>query len=392
VAYPRTPADPLARVLGAPAALARGFRGLGLRAFGLADAFAYKKHLLSLDALYEGACFRNGGRYDLLHCQFGTLARPVLKHRKAGLLSGKLVVQFRGFDISEHVQKCGPRVYERVFREADWFLANCRWFRDRAVALGCPPDRIDVIPSGVEIDDFPYRARTQGPDGVLRLVSVGRLVEKKGFDDALAAVALLKAAGTRVRYLIVGDGPLRPELEQRARALGLSGEVELLGARNHAGVADVLAWGQLFLAPSKRAGDGAEDAAINTLKEAMAAGLPVVSTRHGGIPELVEHGVTGLLAPEGDPVGLAEALSALAAGAARWPEMGRLGRARVAADYSVGVAHAKLIEAYRRALRAGPPGRSREHVRSSQADGVWEEGHDRRRAARSLHGGQGVAR
>jgi colanic acid/amylovoran biosynthesis glycosyltransferase len=349
IARTAPPRGGLARAAGAPAALWRAARGLGLRAPAVFNALAHRRRLLTLEALYEGACFRRGGRYDVLHCQFGTVAGPVLKHRRAGVLSGRLVVQFRGADITRHVAECGAHVYDQVFAEADWLLAECRRFRELAVALGCDPGRIETAPSGVDLAAWPYRPRAPEGDGTLQLVSAGRLIEREGFDDALEAVARVCAGGGRVRYRIVGDGPVRPALERRIRTLGLDDVVELAGV---ADPADALARGQLFLAPYRRARDGTEAAAGVALKAAMAAGLPVISTRHGGVPELVEHGVSGLLALEGDPRGLAHAMAVLRASAARWPEMGRFGRARVAAEHSLEAAHARLVRAYGSALRA----------------------------------------
>jgi colanic acid/amylovoran biosynthesis glycosyltransferase len=347
--FPRHPRSFVRRLAAAPRALGGLLRRQGLAGLRALDPVAYGRRALSLRALDEAAAFR-AGAYDVLHCHFGTLAAPVLRHRRAGLLRGRVVVHFRGYDITEVVARAGPGLYATTFREADGFVANCRHFADRAVSLGCEPSRISVVPSGIALEGFAFTPRTPPQDGIFRLLTVGRLVEKKGIADVVAALAQVRAHGIDLRLRIIGDGPLRGAIEQQVAALGLGAHVALLGAQPHAVVARELGAAHLFAAPSVTGTDGSEDAAINTLKEAMATGLPVVSTFHGGIPELVVHEVSGLLVAERDPAALAAALRALIAAPACWEEMGRAGRARVEQDHALPVANRKLLDVYRRVL------------------------------------------
>jgi colanic acid/amylovoran biosynthesis glycosyltransferase len=349
--YPRHPRSFPRRLAAAPRALAGTVRRHGLRGLAALDPRLYGRRALSLRALDEAEALRPV-RYDVLHCHFGTLAAPVIRHRRAGLLAGRVVVHFRGYDITEMVDRHGPGLYAETFREADHFVANCRHFADRAVTLGCDPARIEVVPSGIVMDGFAFAPRTPPVDGVIRLLTVGRLVEKKGIADVIDAVAMLRRQGQAITLEVIGDGPLRAALADRAAQAGIGAWVRFLGAQPHAVVAQALAAAHLFAAPSVRAADGSEDAAINTLKEAMATGLPVVSTRHGGIPELVEHDVSGLLVAERDPPALAAAIAALIAAPARWDAMGRAGRARVERDHAMDVANRRLLDVYRRVLTA----------------------------------------
>lgn len=344
------PASLSGRLRSAPADLARVIGAYGFGALGLLDVFGYRKRALNLRALSEAALFEHGGRYDVIHCHFGTLADAVLKHRKAGFLKGPVVVHFRGYDISQVVDAYGPKVYRRAFAEADWFLANCGFFRDRAVAIGCPPDRIDVVPSGVDVERFAFAPPQVPADAGLRLLSVGRLVEKKGFAYALEAAARLRAAGVDLTYRIVGDGPLRSALQARASELGVGDVVTFVGGQPHAKVLEELRWAHLFLAPSITADDGAQDAPVNTLKEAMAAGVPVVSTWHGGIPELVIDRKTGRLAPERDAAALADALLDLARDPTACADLARAGRELVVAEHARQVSDRKLRRAYASAI------------------------------------------
>lgn len=288
-----------------------------------------------LKMLYRAAALLDAGRFDVVHCQFGSLALPVLQFRKAGLLQGHLVTHFRGIDISSFVQEHGESVYDEVFAESDLFLANCDFFRNKAIALGCPADRIVSHGSGLDLSAFPFRPVPPVNGGPVRLVSAGRLVEKKGLVHAVDAVAAVNRDRRRVHYTIIGDGPERERLQARIRAQGVQDSVDLAGWRTHAEISAMLTAGHIFLAPCQTAENGNQDAPVNTLKEAMAIGMPVVATWHGGIPELVQDGASGFLVPERDPRALAGAVDRLLADPDAWPGMARAGRAAVERLYDM---------------------------------------------------------
>ncbi len=133
-------------------------------------------------------------------------------------------------------------------------------------------------------------------------MSVGRLVEKKGIRYAIDALANFRSSGRDVVFDVVGDGILRDQLMKQASELGVSDYVRYHGALSSDAVGRILRGGHLFVAPSVTAASGDQDAATNSGKEAMATGLPVVVTRHGGMPEMVSDGVTGFLVPEQDAI------------------------------------------------------------------------------------------
>jgi colanic acid/amylovoran biosynthesis glycosyltransferase len=290
--------------------------------------------------------------FDIVHAQFGWAGLAAARQRRWGILRTRaLVVHFRGQDITTFVDEHGKGIYARLFREADRFIANSAHFRDRAISLGCPPEKIRVIGSPIDTDFFapPACARARG-DGPLRLVAVGRLVEKKGFADAIAALGLLREAGHAATLRIVGDGPLRGQLVRQANDRGLGDAVRFTGAATRAEVRDALHAAHIMLAPSVRSASGDEDAAVNTLKEALATEMPVVATRHGGIPELVLPGENGLLVPERDPRALAEAIAELASHPESWPKLGKAGRKKVIQEYGRGVILIETIDTYLDAL------------------------------------------
>lgn len=163
-----------------------------------------------------------------------------------------------------------------------------------------------------------------------------------------------------VHYDIIGEGALRADLQQLIQQLGLSHCVHLRGKKQQTEIIEILSRAHLFIAPCVTASSGDQDAPINTLKEAMAMGLPVVSTWHGGIPELVEDGVSGYLVPERDAEAIAHKLTELINHPETWPQMGAAGRAKVLADYELNQLNDELVMHYeqllqRQQLSNGPP-------------------------------------
>ena len=291
--------------------------------------------------------------YDVIHAQFATLGRDLLRQIDLGTLRTRaLVVHLRGHDISREVREKGRHIYDELFRRADLFLANCEHFRQVALDLGCPPERCEVVGSPCDIHYFvPPEAPRPAPIGrPLRLVAVGRMVAKKGFADAVDAVGELTRRGLDVTLDLLGDGPERADLE--ARAAGLEGRVRFHGPATRDAVKEMLHASDIGLAPSVTAPNGDQDAPVNTLKEQMATGLPVVATRHGGIPELVIDGVNGRLVSEHAPGEIADAVEDLARDPSDWAGMGAAGRRKVIADFSSETILARTRAAYDRALAA----------------------------------------
>ncbi|MGW0231414.1 glycosyltransferase family 4 protein [Actinopolymorpha singaporensis] len=194
-----------------------------------------------------------------------------------------------------------------------------------------PP--VQVIHHGVELDRFSPTLRAPGRD--LTLVSVGRLVEKKGFADLLRAWAALAAAGYRFRGEIYGDGPLRRELTELSTRLGLGELVSFHGERDRDEIARALARTDVFVLTPCVTEDGDRDGIPNVLVEAMACGIPVVTTATGGIPELVRSGENGLVAPPGDMAAITAHLAVLASDPALRRRLGESGRRTVESGYDV---------------------------------------------------------
>lgn len=296
--------------------------------------------------LLRGAALAARGPFDVIHCQFGFFAEQMIALRDAGVHDAAIVTTFRGGDISRYVEEQGPAVYARTFAEGDHFLANCAYFRDKATAIGCPSDRIEIHGSGIDLDRFVFTPRQAPAHGPVHVATTGRLVEKKGISYLIEAIALLRDRGLDVHLDIIGDGPLRQNLIDLAIALNVDSDVSFHGWRDQGEIVSILKTCHLFVAASVTAENGDQDAPVNTLKEAMAMGLPVVATDHGGIPELVEDGISGFLVPERDGRAIADALSRLIACKQDWPALGRRGRAAVETQFDMRRLNDRLVDLY----------------------------------------------
>ncbi|WP_027135934.1 glycosyltransferase [Geminicoccus roseus] len=245
----------------------------------------------------------------VVHAQFGrggALALPL-----ARALDVPLVVTFHGGDASKDkhfrrslIPTVFQRRWQRLQRNASRFLCVSEFVRRRLLERGVREELLAVHHLGVEL---PVAA----PDPAApsrQLLAVGRFVAKKGFGDAIETLRAARAAGSDLELVLVGDGPLRAELEARAKDL----PVRFPGWLAPDQVAEAMASALALLVPSRKAAGGDSEGLPTVVLEAQARGLPVLATRHAGIPEAVRDGVTGLLVEEGDVPGMAAAINRLA--------------------------------------------------------------------------------
>ncbi len=200
---------------------------------------------------------------------------------------------------------------------------------------------VKVIHHGVELDLFKPRPRAT-PVAEPRLVTVGRLVEKKGFPDLLQALGRLKASGRRISCQVYGDGPLLESLTALRDSLGLAEDVHFAGEHSRESIIQALHDSEIFVLTPTVTEDGDRDGIPNVLVEAMACGLPVVSTKAGGIPELVSHGVNGFLTEPGDVAGIETQIATLLDSPELRQQMGAAARRTVESDYDVNAAAERL--------------------------------------------------
>jgi glycosyltransferase involved in cell wall biosynthesis len=234
-----------------------------------------------------------------------------------------------------------------LFRRADLLLPVSEDLAAILRSLGAPPDRIRVHPLGVEIN-VPMR-RDRGDDAFI-VVMVGRFVEKKGFEYGIRGFASLARSHPAARLIVIGDGPLGPAYRRLIRDLGMAQRVELRPPAAHTDVIGVMRSADVALVPSVTARDGDREGMTMIVKEAGAMGLPVVASRHAGIPEVVDHDVTGLLVDERDATGIAAALDRLLTNAGERRRLGDAGRARIRRDFNHETQMARLESLYDEAV------------------------------------------
>ena len=312
-------------------------------------------HALSARLPWQAVPFLPARSYDVIHGCFGPDGIRLDRLRRVGVVSGRLVTSFRGADITRYVQSRGPRVYRGLFARGDLFMPVSDDFAQRLAALGADPAKIVVHRTGIDVSLFAWRPRAPRPGAPMRLATVARLVEKKGIEYVIRAVGTLAREGADVEYVVIGDGALRPQLEALAAAEGVATRVRFAGWRQQREVRDLLDASDVLVAASVTAKSGDQEGIPNAVKEGMALGLPVVSTRHSGIPELVDDGVHGLLVPERDSAALAVAFRTLLANPASWATMGRAAREKVEREYDIEKLNDRLEAHYCRLVGRDSP-------------------------------------
>ena len=305
----------------------------------------YAHQAASLSALHRLARLaRIRKRYDVLHAHFGPTGNSYRFARR--LWRAPLLVSFHGYDVTSLPRKSGPGLYDRLFRELDGVTVNSEFQAARLKELGCPAERLHKVPYGVEVSSFAPSPEPRDPAEPVRVVTVGRLVEKKGIEFSLRAFARARGTCPRMMYEIVGDGPLRGNLSGLIDELALREAVVMHGAAEGAAVRALLSRAHLFVLASVTAADGDQEGTPVSLLEAQAAGLPVLSTRHAGIPEVVLDGETGFLVPERDVDGLAERMAFLASHPEACAVMGARGREFAARRFDLAATLQQLLRVY----------------------------------------------
>jgi colanic acid/amylovoran biosynthesis glycosyltransferase len=239
---------------------------------------------------------------ELVHAHFASGGRTALPLARA--LGVPLVVTLHGSDVTVRGQQ--PDRYRRLGKEASLFICVSEFIRDRALEAGFPSHKLLVHYIGIDLALFSPSTSPGASQGVL---FVGRLVEKKGGEYLVRAMQLVQRAHPLCELTVIGDGPQRHSLETLARDLKV--RCQFRGTQPATIIRDALQKARIFCVPSLTAGDGDSEGLGMVFAEAEAMGVPVVSTMHGGIPEVVAHGLTGLLTPERDYQAIANALSGL---------------------------------------------------------------------------------
>ena len=264
-----------------------------------AAARNYVHALVLLDHLDHGG-------YGHLHAHFA--------HSPAAIAFIVNKISGRRYSVTGHAKDIYTTLAENLAMRCHKaaFVTTCTAANQRYLIddIALDPERVLLCRHGVHLERFTRLERSPQPG---RILSIGRLVPKKGYEVLLRACALLAQRGRQFELVIIGGGDLRPQLEALAGELGIADRVRMTGARPQADLLHELSNAEIFALAPLVLPDGDRDGVPNVILEAMAAGVPVVSTAVSGVPEVIHHGVTGLLAPAGDPQALADALEEMLA-------------------------------------------------------------------------------
>lgn len=296
---------------------------------------------------------------DLMHIYFGHTGVHLLPFIECW--RRPCVVSFHGADVM--LKAANPDYamkLRKVFQAAPLILARSRSLERRLITLGCPPERIRINRTGVPLQQFPMIRREAPRDGAWNFLQACRLIPKKGLTTCLRAFALFQKANPRAELFIAGKGPLQPALEALANELGVSDCVHFTGFLSQADLLALYHRCHVFLHPSEMLADENQEGIPNSILEAMATGMPVLATRHGGIPEAVEDGRCGALVEERDDEALAAEMKKMTRSRRSFAEMGVLASEFVAANFEQRAQTALLEAHYREAVEIAEEADARE--------------------------------
>lgn len=322
------------------------------RTFGIPRCINVAARRLGIETAYCPRRVRSW-KPRLIHAHFGTQGFERLTLSKQ--LNVPLITSFYGADAWEmpEVEPAWRHRFAELFATGQMFLVEGPAMKERLIHLGCLPEKIRVHTIGVDLSDLPFKERNFSNG--LKIVMVGRFVEKKGLADGLRACALARARGVNLTITIIGDAAadhqpgqvIKRELQAIAESDGLSGRVYFAGFRTLREVRELLQNHNVFLCPSHRATNGdAEGGSPVVLTEAMATGLLCVGTEHCDIPEVIDDQRTGFLASERDISGLADILCKLNSEEAKLADVTRQGRMHIEKIFCLHNQVERLAEIY----------------------------------------------
>jgi colanic acid/amylovoran biosynthesis glycosyltransferase len=343
------PENKLIRLMDAAQRLARIPQGK-LSLLRSLNVVKYGKKALTLSMLYAALPFLDKGPYEVIHCHFGPNGNLGIQLREIGVLKGKIVVTFHGHDVTSYPKTHGRHVYANLFRKADLITINSNFIRNKVKELGCNEDKIIKLPVGLKTSQFIFKKKETDSPAETKILTVGRLVEKKGIAYSIKAVSEVLKTHPNISYSIAGDGPLRKSLGELIVQLGVGSRVKLLGWKTQDEIRQLYAESHIFVLSSVTAQNGDQEGQGLVLQEAQAMGLPVIATLHNGFPDSVRPGKSAFLVPERDICALAERIAYLVDHPEVWPEMGRVGRRFVEEKFDSEKLNDALVGIYQRLL------------------------------------------
>jgi glycosyltransferase involved in cell wall biosynthesis len=284
-------------------------------------------------------------RARLAHIYFGHIGVHLLPLIQAW--KNPSVVSFHGADVIVDMDKPAYREATlQMLNAVTRVLVRSESLRRAVVDLGCDPQKIQIQRTGIPLQEFAFRDRAVPKNGEWRFVQAGRLIEKKGLPVTLRAFSTFVKQHPNAMLTIAGEGPLLSELQRFAHELGVADRVSFTSFISQEQLREIYYRSHIFLHPSQTGRDGNQEGVPNSMLEAMATGLPVFATDHGGIPEAIENAVSGVLVPERDHEALARALLNVAQDPALLSRMARAGGEAVRRNFELSTQTQRLEEIY----------------------------------------------
>ncbi|MEY2471851.1 MAG: colanic acid/amylovoran biosynthesis glycosyltransferase [Actinomycetota bacterium] len=271
--------------------------------------------------------------FDVLHAHFGPTGVAAVALRDAGVFDAPVVCSFHGYDANVIAQQW-PGCYDGMIGKAERVTAGTEVMRGVVEALGFPSADVAVWPQGVDTNAIAFRAEPRNATNDFHAVSVARLVDFKGIDVSIRAVAAARARVSGLRYTIIGEGERRDDLERLAKELAVDDIVTFAGAQSHDVVLATFADADVFLLTGRVDSEGQKEGQGVAPLEAGASGLPVIAARAGGLTEVVLDGETGILIDPEDYEAAAAAIVRLADDVALRAALGAQGRQHVERSFS----------------------------------------------------------
>lgn len=302
--------------------------------------FPYK--LLLFLSLYK--------KYDIVHFHFGDLSQRYCIYLKKHNLKAKVITSFYGYDITSLIFCFGKDFYNRLIKCGDLFLPICTYFKKQLINVGFDEKKIRIHPLAIDTDIFLNNTKNQIESSKLCIITVARFQEKKGHKYSIKAVKELISKGYNIEYILIGSGPFQSDIEDLIKELKLENVISLKGDLTREEIINYLKEAHIFLLTSITDSEGNMEGTPTVLLEAQAMGIPVVSTIHSGIPEIVSDGNSGYLVPEKDIDATVEKLEYLINNPEKRIEMGKFGRKFISENFDIKILSKKLVNIYKSAL------------------------------------------
>jgi colanic acid/amylovoran biosynthesis glycosyltransferase len=304
-----------------------------------------------INLIYSIKSFLTHESFDILHAHFGPLGVEATILKNIGVFNCPVICSFHGFDVDRIDYRSNKNVYTDLFKSASILTVNSKYTFYNLEKLGCPRKKIRIIPESLKTANFNKNKYLRKNDGSIVLISIGRLVEFKGFEFSIRAVHGLISKGiANISYHIIGSGPLELSLIDLVSKLNLQNVVRFWGSKTQDEIRHFLSNSDIFVLTGVTSQDGRQENQGLVIQEAQAMNLPVIVSDIGGVPEGMIDGVTGILVRERDVEGIISALESLINRDELRINMGIKGREFVEARFDTEIINHQLLNAYKEIL------------------------------------------